>query len=257
MVFKVFSMDSVQQRRLPLRNAFLSGLWSRSLIFPFLVDVFMVLAQVRVHPLLLILQLVFKKMQMSLVNVFFALFPKNKKSAKLGPHSSPRVPSSVSSSTPAAQLVVEPVPVSSEWVQLRDGDAGKTYYWNRRTNQTVWQPPAGVEVVWVGTWEERVLYYWHKVTRASMYELPGEERHRQPRAVYKYWAPCRLCCVEIFFIVNNGHWFCVPHGTLLVVQAITMVQLPLALWVYVHFRAVWTTFISLSVSSAAMVSQMS
>ena len=67
---------------------------------------------------------------------FFRTFPKNKKkSAKLGPRSSPRVPASVSvsSSTLAAQLVVEPVPVSSEWVQLNDGVTGKTYFWNRRT----------------------------------------------------------------------------------------------------------------------------
>ena len=34
--------------------------------------------------------------------------------------------------------------------------------------------------------------------------LLSEERHRQPRAVYKYSAPCRLSCVEIFFTVNNG-----------------------------------------------------
>ena len=72
----------------------------------------------------------------------------------MGPHSSPRVPASCSTSTPAAQLVVEPVPVSTEWVQLREGDAGKTYYWNRRTNRSVWKAPAGVEVVWYGTRDE-------------------------------------------------------------------------------------------------------
>ena len=33
LVFKVLSQDRVQQRRLPLRNALLSGLWGRSLIF--------------------------------------------------------------------------------------------------------------------------------------------------------------------------------------------------------------------------------
>ena len=59
----------------------------------------------------------------------------------------------------------------------------------------------------------------------SLLFLLGEGRHRQPRAVYKYWAPCRLCCVEIFFTVNNGHWFCHPRGTLLVLEAITLVQL--------------------------------
>ena len=41
-------------------------------------------------------------------------------------------------------------PDSIEWVQFSDGDTGKTYYWNRGSNLTVWQPPAGLEVVWVG-----------------------------------------------------------------------------------------------------------
>ena len=44
-VFMGFSQDSVQQRRLP-ENAFLSGLWSRSLTL-FLVEVFLVLSQVK------------------------------------------------------------------------------------------------------------------------------------------------------------------------------------------------------------------
>ena len=67
LVFKVFPLDSVQQRRLP-GNAFLSGLWSRSLTL-FLVEVFLV------H-LLLTLQLVMMNAQMSLAKGFFALFPK-------------------------------------------------------------------------------------------------------------------------------------------------------------------------------------
>ena len=59
----------------------------------------------------------------------------------------------------------------------------------------------------------------------SLLFLLVEGRQRQPSTVYKYWAPCRLCCVEIFFTVNNGHWFCHPRGTLLVLEAITLVQL--------------------------------
>ena len=51
LVFKVFPLVRVQQRRLPLRNAFLSGLWSRSLL-RFQVEVFMVLSQDTVHLLL-------------------------------------------------------------------------------------------------------------------------------------------------------------------------------------------------------------
>ena len=71
------------------------------------------------------------------------------------------MPASVSPSTPVAQLEVAPLPDSFEWVQLRDGNAGKTYYWNRRTNNTVWQAPAGVEVVWIGERnEEGGVWYW-------------------------------------------------------------------------------------------------
>ena len=125
---------------------------------------------------------------------------------KLASHSSPRVPASGSPSTPAAQLEGAPLPDSIEWVQLRERHAGKTYYWNRCTNSTVWQAPAGVEVVWIGERNEgRGVWYWHGDTRVTAFDLLSEGHHRQPRAVYKYWAPCRLCCVEIFFSVYNGH----------------------------------------------------
>ena len=148
LVFKVFPLERVQQRRLPLRNAFLSKLWSRSLTL-FQVDVFMVLSQDKVH-LLLTLQLVLKNALMSLVKVFFA--PSSKKKVRSWLHNRvPRVPASASPSTLVAQLVVEPVQVSTEWVQLRDVNSGKPYYWNRRARASVWKAPAGVEVVWVGT----------------------------------------------------------------------------------------------------------
>ena len=39
-VFKVFPRDRLQQRRVLVRNAFLSGLWSRSLVSLFLVEAF-------------------------------------------------------------------------------------------------------------------------------------------------------------------------------------------------------------------------
>ena len=94
----------------------------------------------------------------------FALFPKLK-NAKLASHSSPRVP--------AAQLEVAPLPDSVEWVRLRERHAGKTYFWNRRTNSTVWQAPAGVEVVWYGERdEEGGIWYWHRETRVSTFDLP-------------------------------------------------------------------------------------
>ena len=52
LVFKVFPLDRVQQRRRPPRNAFLSGLWSRSWTFLVQVEVFMVLSRDKVHLLL-------------------------------------------------------------------------------------------------------------------------------------------------------------------------------------------------------------
>ena len=83
------------------------------------------------------------------------------------------MPASVSPSTPAAQLEVAPLPDSIEWVQLRERHAGKTYCWNRRTHSTVWQAPAGVEVVWVGERdEEGAVYYWHRDMRVSTFVLP-------------------------------------------------------------------------------------
>ena len=165
LVFKVFPLDSVQQRRLPPRNTFLSGLWSSSLTL-FQVDVFKVLSLDKVH-LLLTLQLVLKNALMSLVKVFFALFPKIKKSAKLASHSGSALLPESSPTTPAAQLEV-----SVEWVQLRERKAGKSFYWNRRTRATVWKAPAGVEVVWIGERTEEGVHYWHRDTRVSTYDLP-------------------------------------------------------------------------------------
>ena len=78
-VFKVFSQNRVQLRLLlRLWNAFLSGLWSRSL-FLRLVKAFKIFSQDRVHPLLLTIQLVVLKRWMSLGMGFFALFPNFKK----------------------------------------------------------------------------------------------------------------------------------------------------------------------------------
>ena len=102
--------------------------------------------------------------------VFFTLFPKLKKSAKLASHSSLRVPASGSPSTLAAQLEDAPVPDSNEWVLFRKG--GKPYHWNRRTF-SVCKPPPGVKVVWVGERnEEGGVWYWHRDTRVSTFILP-------------------------------------------------------------------------------------
>ena len=98
----------------------------------------------------------------------FRTFPQILKSAKLASHSRSELLPESSPSTRAAQLED-----FVEWVRLRERHAGKPYYWNRRTNSTVWQAPAGVEVVWYGERdEEEVRYYWHRDTRVSTFDLP-------------------------------------------------------------------------------------
>ena len=78
-VFKVFTQDRIQHRRLFLWNAFLSGMWSGSLIRVGLVEAFKIFSQDKVHPLLLMIQLVFMKLWMGLVQGFFSHFsPKSK-----------------------------------------------------------------------------------------------------------------------------------------------------------------------------------
>ena len=98
----------------------------------------------------------------------FRTFPQIKKSAKLASHSGSELPPHPSSSTAAAQLEG-----SVEWVRLREKHAGKTYFWNRRTNSTVWKPPPGVSVVWYGEKDEKGgVWFWHKDTRVSTFDLP-------------------------------------------------------------------------------------
>ena len=75
-----FSLDSVQQRCILLRNVFLSGLWSGMLIFP--AEAFKIFALDRVRPLLRTFQLVFMKLWIldePGEGFFFALSPSYKK----------------------------------------------------------------------------------------------------------------------------------------------------------------------------------
>ena len=79
------------------------------------------------------------------------------------------LPRHVSSSTPAAY---EASNGSDEWIQLTD-DEFRTYYWNRRSGESVWRSPAGVEVVWVGVKDdEGDFWYRHRRTGVSTYVLP-------------------------------------------------------------------------------------
>ena len=95
-------------------------------------------------------------------------FPQIKKSAKVTSHPGSELPPHPSSWTAPAQLED-----SVEWVRLREKHSGRTYFWNRRTNSTVWRALAGVDVVWYGEKdEEGGVWYWHRDTRVSTFELP-------------------------------------------------------------------------------------
>ena len=134
LVFKVFPLNRVQQRCMLLRNAFLSGLWSRSLISPFLVEAFKIFAQDRVHPLLRTFQVVFLKSWMSLAKGVFALCPKMKKSAKFFPHSGSDLSADFTSSTPVAQLARTTwYDEEREQAWCRFEDSSGRFYWNLLT----------------------------------------------------------------------------------------------------------------------------
>ena len=83
LVLKVFFPGRVQQRFMVPWNAFLSGLWRRTLISPS-VEASKIFSQDR---LLLHLHLQLMVSQMSLAKGFFRTFPQNKKSAELSSHS--------------------------------------------------------------------------------------------------------------------------------------------------------------------------
>ena len=83
-------------------------------------------------------------------------------SAQLGGH--------VSSSTLSAHQMLHAGDAShSDSLELvQFFNMGRLYFCNRRTCETARQPPAGVNVVWVGTMdEEGDYYYWHEKTHVS------------------------------------------------------------------------------------------
>eukprot|EP00933_Yihiella_yeosuensis_P061804 TRINITY_DN64660_c0_g1_i1.p1 TRINITY_DN64660_c0_g1~~TRINITY_DN64660_c0_g1_i1.p1 ORF type:complete len:200 (-),score=37.28 TRINITY_DN64660_c0_g1_i1:3-569(-) len=66
--------------------------------------------------------------------------------------------------------------MSDVWVEVRTGD--KKYYWNAADESVVWDPPPGVRVVWAtekhaGTGK---TYYWNKETNESCWNLPALEQ---------------------------------------------------------------------------------
>ena len=118
-VFKVFFPDRVQQRRIRLRNAFLSGLWTRSLILALLVNAFKIFAQFRVH----------LHLQMGLVFGFFRTFPQIKKSAGLSPHSGSELAATLgSTTTPAVASVAVTGPVAFSFSRYPRLDSGHYFF---------------------------------------------------------------------------------------------------------------------------------
>ena len=88
-----------------------------------------------------------------------------------GPHGF--LPGQVSTWPPGPDHVDEHLPDSAEWVLFRATATCKPYNWNRRTNATAWKPPPVINVVWVcERTEGGGVWYWHKGTRASTYDLP-------------------------------------------------------------------------------------
>ena len=72
----------------------------------------------------------------------FRTFPQNKKSAKMGSHSSQRVPASVSPSTPAPHHRTRLI----DWVMVLSGE--RLYFWNRCTGETRWTMEDGYLPSW-------------------------------------------------------------------------------------------------------------
>ena len=92
-------------------------------------------------------------------------FPQYKKSAKLGSRS-------------GSELLPDHAACSAGGLR-RVGAAQGEKRWARRTSGTdvltvqSWRAPAGVEVVWYGEKdEEGGVWYWHRDTRVSTFDLP-------------------------------------------------------------------------------------
>ena len=143
LVFKVFSQNRVQLFRF-LQNAFLSGLWSRSLTFLLPVEAFTIFVQDRVHPQLRTLQLLGSALRMS----HFGggrrgshSFP-GRKSATDTRHMGARVPRHVSSSTSFAYGLRSWVDddTGETWTLLTDPALGSWWY-SLRTHRSQWHPP--------------------------------------------------------------------------------------------------------------------
>ena len=108
--------------------------------------------------------------------VGFRTVPHKKKCGVPGRWVSAKLGGQVSSSTLSAhQMARAGEPVDSDgsivWVRMHDGDTDQSYYWNRRTSETTWRAPVGVQVVWVGEMSVgKVLWYWNQITRLTAHD---------------------------------------------------------------------------------------
>ena len=167
-------------------NAFLSGLWRRTLISPS-VEASKIFSQDRLHLHHLHLQLVFMVLQMGLVKGFFALFPKLKKVRR-----SLRTRGRNCLRTPAhpRRLLSWRSPSSGCGLRM-------TNLASRTTGTGALSVLSGshrLALRWCGTVQGMRRGTATSGTRirvsprlTSLLFLLGEELHRQPRAVYKYW----------------------------------------------------------------------
>ena len=141
----------VPRGRVRLLQGFLPAQNSTAQVFPHIVDI-----PVRSGDL--------QGIRPGQVSTHFA--PRQKRCGVSGWQVSAELGGYVTSSTLSAhQMARGGEPLDSVWlVQLSNDVTSKTHYWNTCTRQSVWKPPAGIEVVWVGTQdEEGFLYHWHKV----------------------------------------------------------------------------------------------
>ena len=130
------------------------------------------------------------------------------------------------------------------------------------TFSTVWKPPLGVKVVWVGERnEEGGVWYWHRDTRVSTFDLPPlpPGRGAVPPAkggIQILGSEPSLLCRDLLHreqwslvFLSTWHTACVGSDHFGTAHT--------GSWVYALFCAVWTTINSLSVSLVVMVSQVS
>ena len=65
----------------------------------------------------------------------------------------------------------------SLWIRVQPPDNGDVYFWNLGLNETVWDEPVGLEVVWNAAVAGGRYYYWHSGTPEKTSWDPPPEVH--------------------------------------------------------------------------------